>query len=402
MTDVSTNHSPEKGLHIALLSGVWYPTAGGGVVHARELAERLATNHDCTIDILTKVQDARADVSLPDDVNVIHIPGTNTAVRPLNEVRYTVGVIRHVRSHEYDIVHAHTNTATFPLQVLRVISDVPVLFTIHGSDLDFSVTFTDSGLDVVYALVRRLILKRFQYDAIISVSAELTDVLESYHTRVEHISNGVDVADFPESAGYGDQEILFVGRLRPKKNPDDAIRAMETVVERHPAAKLHIVGTGPLRETVEQAVVQTGLENSVTIHGRVSEEQLLELYERCSLFVLPSEWEGHPLVLLEAWASGMIVVGTDVEGIREFVEPGSNGELVPLNDPPSLGETIGALLDTPPDLEERGSRAREHVATNFRWDDTVAKTYDLYRSLAGLQKEASDYDPNEVQHVGCG
>jgi glycosyltransferase involved in cell wall biosynthesis len=309
----------------------------------------------------------------------------------LNELRYTRGVVEHIRNNEFDIVHAHTNTATFPLQILRIIDDVKTVVTVHGANLDLSVTFTGSVLDYIYTAVRRTILQHFRYDAIISVSSELADVLSPHHDTVQFIANGVDVDAFPDPDGYGKKELFFVGRLRPKKNPTDAIQAMDYVTEEHPTAMLHIVGEGPLYDDVIQAVEQLDLEDNVTVHGFVDDETLQELYRQCSLFVLPSDWEGHPLVLMEAWASGQPVVGTAVEGIREFVTEGY-GELVPLNDPRTLGETLSGLLSSSEDVEELGKKAHSFVDEEYSWDATVEQTYLLYRQILNTN-EVDDPEP---------
>lgn len=362
---------------VALLNGNWYPQTGGGIVHVDELARRLVAEHGCEVDIITKRTAPEDDRQVPDGASLAQIAGTDSSFRPLNELRYTSGVVDYVRQREFDIVHAHTNTATFPLQMVGLLDDARTVFTVHGANLDLSVTFTGSVLDYVYTAIRRTILQRFRYDAVVSVSRELADVLSSHHERVRFIANGVDVNAFPDPAGYGNKKLLFVGRLRPKKNPTDIVRAMRHVTERHPDAMLHIVGEGPLYDDVTDSVRQFGLEEHVTVHGYVDDKTLHQLYEACSMFVLPSDWEGHPLVLMEAWASGQPVVGTNVEGIREFVDEGY-GELVPPNDPEALGETLSELLANRDTVATMGTDARSFVKSEYSWRSTVEKTYKLY------------------------
>lgn len=381
-------------MQVALLNGNWYPQSGGGIVHVEELANRLATNHGAAVDIIAKQTSIAEDDEterLADGVRLIQVSYTDTSSRVLNELRYTQAAVQQVRQGSYDIVHAHTNTAAFPLQVLRLIDKGATILTVHGAQLDLSVTFTGSALDTVYTHIRRLILTRFTYDAVISVSSELAEVLAPSHKTVRFIPNGVDVSEFPDPAGYGDKQILFVGRLRPKKNPTDVIQAMQYVEEQHPDAILHIVGEGPLHETVTAAVDEFDVAENVVIHGFVDEDTLQQLYQQCSVFVLPSDWEGHPLVLLEAWASGQVVVGTEVEGIREFIAEGY-GETVPLNDPQSLGESLTRLLASPSKLETRGRTARNFVAEEYSWDTTVAQTYDLYCELIDRINSPNDKD----------
>lgn len=369
-------------IRVALLNGNWYPQTGGGIVHVDELGRRLVQEHGCDVTVITKqTLDTGADFELPEGMNLKQVQGTDSSKRIWNELRYFIGILSQVKSNEYDIVHGHTNTTAFPLQLIGAVSDAKSILTVHGANLDLSVTFAGSRLDIAYSYARRLILKHFRYDAVVSVSDELREVLSEFHPVVRFIPNGVNVNDFPMPSGYGEKQILFVGRLRPKKNASDAVRAMAIVREEHPEAVLHIVGEGPMREDIEATIERVGLRENVVMHGYVDDEALYELYGRCSMFVLPSEWEGHPLVLLEAWASGMVVVGTNVEGIREFMDD-RFGELVPLNDSKALGQTLSQLLEDSRNTEERGVVAREFVQCEYSWESTVERTYELYRDLA--------------------
>ena len=369
-------------MKVALLNGEWYPNTGGGIVHVDELATRLAENHNCDADIIVKENDVDDSfVYTSENVNLVQISTAISKFRPLNELQYILLILKYVHKDDYDIVHAHTNVTAFPLQVLRIFDDSATVLTVHGASLDFEVTYTGSILDSVYTSLRRMLLERFTYDGIISVSDELADTLSKYHKKVEYIPNGVAVDDFPAPEDSGNKEILFVGRLRPKKNPVDIVEAMEEVTSDHPESSLHIVGTGPLEEEIIRTAVASEIEDSVTVHGRVSDEELHDLYRRCSILVLPSKWEGHPLVLLEAWAAGMIVIGTNVEGIREFLSDKRFGKLVSLNDPDELASAINSSLAQPAALNENGTEARRFVREKYDWDATVSQTYYLYKEL---------------------
>ena len=379
-------------MKVALLNSEWYPKTGGGVVHVHELATRLVKNHSCEVDIIVKETSYDSESpELPKQITVVQVPRTDS--RLLNEIRYTATVLDQARQQEYDVVHAHTNMSAFPLQMFHLINNKATVLTVHGADLDFKVTYADSSLDSVYTFIRRIILRRFTYDGVISVSKELRSVLSNHHRTVEYIPNGVSVDEFPSPDGYGNKGILFVGRLRPKKNPADIVKAMKNVIAENPDASLHIVGMGPLRSRIEQTVVDQGVDEAVTVHGRISDDELHELYRRCSVFVLPSDWEGHPLVLLEAWASGMTVIGADVEGVREFLEGVDYGELVPLNAPDQLATAISSALSRPDELKQNGEQAREFVRENYDWDTTARRTFELYQQLSADTEHNSTKAP---------
>lgn len=353
---------------------------GGELVHVQEVAERLATYHDCTIDIYhlhdTPVQSTADGLT---NYRIADAFGSGG----LAELAYNADVVRRIRSGDYDVVHAHSYTATFATQFLRLFGETPVVYTAHGAALDFSVRYAGPPYDYLYTALQRLLMKRFTYDRIATENHELKGVLETYHDTVEYIPNGVDVDVFPEPTGFDTKELLFVGRLRPKKNVDDAIAAMESIVSEHPSAHLHIVGNGPLEGALADQADSRGIADSITMHGYVARhsEELLDLYRRSSLFLLPSDWEGQPLVLLEAWASGIPIVGADAVGIREFVRKTGYGTVTPLNDPERLAATVVDLLDRPDQLRTWGEEARAHVARRYSWERIAARTYETYRKV---------------------
>lgn len=367
-------------MDIALLHASWYPQTGGGITHVEQLARGLTRRFDCNVDIVTKSTNHNDEFQLPPKANLIQIPNTNTQWRPWNEILYLLGTFKLVWKKDYDIVHGHTNSAAFALQIIRLIRDSQTILTVHGASPDFSVSHTGAHRDILYSIIRKLILRNFQYDGVIGVSEELTDSLSHHHERVTFIANGIDPRKFPAARNFGNKDLLMVGRFRPRKNHMDLIEAMSYVREKHPNVFLHLAGEGPLRQKIESEVKHRHLEDNILIHGYVEEEELIELYKKCPIFVLPSEWEGHPLVLLEAWASGQAVIGTEVTGIREFIKNGP-GELVPLHRPKELANSITYLLSNPADVQEIGAEAQEYVRKKYSWDSTIGETFKFYKNL---------------------
>jgi glycosyltransferase involved in cell wall biosynthesis len=167
--------------------------------------------------------------------------------------------------------------------------------------------------------------------------------------------------------------------IEERKGFKHIARAVARVAEGHELT-WHIVGEGPLRDDVTEAVERLQLGENVTVHGFIDDSMLKRLYKRCSLLILPSDWEGHPLVLLEAWASGDLVIGTDVEGIREFLADGY-GELVPVNDPEALGRAVITYFSKTETIKMIGTEAQSFVRSEYSWDSTVAQTYRVYEEL---------------------
>lgn len=158
--------------------------------------------------------------------------------------------------------------------------------------------------------------------------------------------------------------VLYVGRLVPEKGPHVLVEAVSML----PAGsvEVRVVGDGPLREALQQDVDARGLGAAVTLVGPLGQEDLPAQYAWADVFTLPSFAEGLPVVIMEALASGCVVVTTRIAGIPELVEDGVTGVLVAPGRAEALAE---ALVDVGADPDRRrrlalagAQRVREHHA----------------------------------------
>jgi glycosyltransferase involved in cell wall biosynthesis len=181
--------------------------------------------------------------------------------------------------------------------------------------------------------------------------------------RVAVIPNGVGESFFYSGPRLPQARprLLFVGRLTVQKNVPLLLRALAGVSERFETT---LVGDGEAEGSLRDLAAGLELQN-VRFYGRADEGELRELYRDADIFVLPSEREGMPLVLLEAMAMGLPVVATDISGIREVVGHGVNGVLVP---PDHAAALRGALLSlaTDPDGYRRMGAGRRPVRAGVR------------------------------------
>jgi len=163
-------------------------------------------------------------------------------------------------------------------------------------------------------------------------------------------------------AGY----LLVVGRLRIRKGVDVLLAAMPELLRRHPAARLLIAGDGEHRAALERAAAAFGLGEAVSFLGRADAMQVRRLLRGAAALVVPSIYEGMPLVVLEAMEASVPVVASRVSGIPEVVEDGRTGWLVPPEDPPSLASALASALDDPAAASRRGAAGRRLLAERFR------------------------------------
>jgi len=139
------------------------------------------------------------------------------------------------------------------------------------------------------------------------------------------------------------QRLVTVANLVPLKGIDILIKALHE----GPRVELMVIGDGPERKRLEELSSELKLKEFVTFTGFISQEKLSEYLHSSSIFVLPSLSEGVPRSILEAMASGMFIIATEVGGIPDVIADGKNGFLVPPNDVDALSNAIRlALADT--------------------------------------------------------
>lgn len=208
------------------------------------------------------------------------------------------------------------------------------------------------------------------------------------------IPNGVDTDRFAPATTLERQAIraslglradeliaLFVGRLEQRKGLDLLLKAWGEMAGRPAPPRLLIVGPG-------NAERWTALARGLEIESRISflggREDVARFYRAADLFVFPSRAEGCPNAVLEAMASGVPVVATDVAGNREAVgEDGRTGWLVPAGDPRALARVVGMVAASPDVRREVGAAARVAAEERFAIHRVGAQYLSLYEELNG-------------------
>jgi len=196
-------------------------------------------------------------------------------------------------------------------------------------------------------------------------------------TGVIPISCGIDRRNYTPIIGPRKQNrILFVGRLTGEKKVDVVLHALAKL---DPALDVHfdIAGGGDQRKALEALTHHLGLEDRVTFHGRVTDEQLRELYSQASLFVIASIAELQSIVTMEAMASALPVVGANAVALPHLVHDGENGYLFEPGDVDDLAEKLTKVLTAEPAEYERMQRASlDGVAVH-----DINRTLDTFEAL---------------------
>jgi colanic acid/amylovoran biosynthesis glycosyltransferase len=160
-------------------------------------------------------------------------------------------------------------------------------------------------------------------------------------------------------------EILFVGRLLHGKGLPLLFEAVAELRDRGLDVSAVIVGDGPARRELEDAVGRLGLRDQVELTGSVGQDDIRRLYARADIFCLPSFAEGIPVVVMEAMAMELPVVTTRIMGIPELVEDGEHGLLVPPGRADRLVEALDRLVRSPGERRRMGQAGRRRVGRDY-------------------------------------
>jgi glycosyltransferase involved in cell wall biosynthesis len=211
------------------------------------------------------------------------------------------------------------------------------------------------------------------------------DLVSNYGLPPEKLTvvfNGVDTDFFqpsPTGRPQGPPVLLSVGRLVADKDHNTLLGAFGHLSNRHPEAELWLVGNGPRRQVLEQKVQDLGLSGRVKILP--GENDLRRFYQQADLFVLSSQVEALPNVVLEAMAAGLPVVATRVGGVSEAVVPEATGLLVSPQDVTGLAAALGRLLDEPDTRRTMGQQGRERVLEHFSFPAMVRHHEEVWARL---------------------
>jgi glycosyltransferase involved in cell wall biosynthesis len=183
------------------------------------------------------------------------------------------------------------------------------------------------------------------------------------------ISNGIDWSRFEAVPGlaWSDRQadVVMASRFAKQKDQPTLIQAMRLLSQQHIQTRLSFAGVGKPRliQNSQKVAAQSGLSSQIDFLGHVA--NMPALLAKHQIFVLSTHYEGMPLALIEAMASGCACIGTDVIGVREVIQHGVTGLLVPENNAPALAEAIALLINDPEKAENLGKAARNSVQKHF-------------------------------------
>jgi len=216
--------------------------------------------------------------------------------------------------------------------------------------------------------------------------------------RIQIIPNGIDLSMFRRRDRFErTRKITMVACLREEKRIDVLIASVPRIVARYPDVVVQIVGDGRCREQLIQLATALGVVPNVRFMGH--REDVPSILSESDVFVLPSESEAFPNVILEAMATGLPVVASKVGGIPELVVDGITGSLVPPANSDALAAALLDLLDHPGRAVAFGQAGRARIEQEYSFDRMVRQFETLYLSRS-IESERANV-PNSSGQNQC-
>lgn len=371
-------------MRVLVWSELYWPHIGGAEIFVSRL---MASLREAAVEFL--VVTSHHDQDLPDEdvhdgVKILRLPfRAAIAGRDVKSfLRATEQTAAIKREFAPDLIHVNAigPSTLFHLRTAAA-STAPVLVTVQqevlASQVRGSATLMAQVIDSAAWVV--------------GVSDAVLQQLRAAHSiaaRSSRIYNGIDRPALEPAPLPEIPHLLCLGRLVHAKGFDVALRAFALLAPHHPEIRFTVAGDGAAREELTALAVELGVETRVVFTGWIAPDDVPSLLNEASIVVMPSRREGLPLVAVQAALMARPLIATTAGGLPEVVIDGSNGILVPGEDPRAVAQAIEELLGDRSNAAAMGERGRGHVQSVLGWQRTVSSYHALYLAMAG--KTATD------------
>ena len=365
-------------------------STGGVESYVRTLVRGLdRQRYDITVACLSENGQAfAAELRQIDGVQAFSLAMNRYKVNPLTDARVGYELFRHIRKNQYDIIHAHASKPGFLTRLAALGASIPVLYSPHNfafhEGSNPSAAFIVAQLERLAALFTTRIIAVAHHERELALKYRVgsSSLYQVVHTGINPspFRMDVDVSALKGPLGIPlDAPIVgSVGRLAAPKLPLDFLYAAARIHKEMPGVHFVWAGSGPLEVQAKTMTSSLGLDD--VIHWLGERSDVPALLHTFNCLVLPSKWEGFPLVILEAFASGVPVVATNNLGARELIETGRNGWLVPTGDIESLAQCILNVFATPSLAADVSNAAQKLIDNEYTLEKMISALEHIYET----------------------
>ncbi|HDD45920.1 MAG TPA: glycosyltransferase family 1 protein [Candidatus Aenigmarchaeota archaeon] len=360
-------------MRIAICSDYFYPKIGGITTHIEQLAKCMEKRGHEVI-IVTK----KADYD--DEVHGLNVVRINSIFRTSKtiDIPNTKELKNALESVKPDIIHAHHAFSPISLLALSIGKKMGIKTVLTNHSIQFLYDF-----DYLWRPSSYILFPYREYiknaDKIIAVSNAAAEFISHFTDKKIHIiPNGIDIANFSVKRKVFDgKSVLFVGRFVYRKGIHILLEAMSHVLKKQDA-KLTLVGSGYLKHIIKLFVRAFNLGKNVKIMENIPKEELIKIYRKAHVFVMPSIYgESFGIVLLEAMATKTPIVAYNQGGIGEIIESGVTGILVKKESVEEMAKNILLLLNNK-DLARKIASNAFKAVKRYDWNVIAEEIENVY------------------------
>tara|TARA_B100001564_G_scaffold113833_1_gene94649 strand:+ start:457 stop:1761 length:1305 start_codon:yes stop_codon:yes gene_type:complete len=418
-------------MHIAMIAGEYPPRWGGIGSVVFHLAGHLAS---CGHQVSVITRSHKGKTPIQSGVSIIEVPWLKVPMAfTRSYAKNALKALKHLHSLDpVDIIHIHLPLASFSRKEFRFMEDniAPVCSSLHGSWLGEkqgviraskakeSATWRNPN-DLAIRLTAKYYSK-FERAGIlessicVSNSNSTLSEFENWYQPSEDFSCKVvlwgcdhkvfrppNQDDEEEQLNHekirsnydcGDElalnyipetqtpMLLAVGRLVARKGYMTLIRALPEILQKHPGARLVVVGRGHMKKSLLKNARRLGVEHALFIRSSMSFDELAQHFRSADLVVYPSYYEGQGLIPLESLASGTPVVTVNQPPLIEMIDT-SVGDLFKSGDPKDLAKSVCRMLDAPEERMQKAKSGRERVLSKYTYEHNAEDFEKIYNSI---------------------
>jgi glycosyltransferase involved in cell wall biosynthesis len=347
---------------------------GGASSHLLDLAGGVqAKGHNVTI--IVGGSGLVADVARSRGLDCICLPSLVREISLLKDIKCIFDLKSIFKALKPDLVHLHSAKAGMVGRLSAMLLGIPVVYTVHGWPFTEGVS---SKKQIFYRIIEKVmaritsqIITVSEFDKEIAIRAR---VAKSEKMKVVHngVSELLTVDVEPEK--NRDPKLIMVARFEDPKDHQLVIRELNNIRDRKWI--MEFIGDGPNLERAKETVSALGLDSRIIFCGACND--VPQRLSRADIFVLASRWEGFPLVILEAMRARLPVIASDVGGVKESVDHGVTGILVPRSSETGMAVALESLIGSPDLRNSMGLNGRASFEANFTLETMLNKTLKVY------------------------
>ncbi len=363
-------------------------------IHVENICKQLIKNHNCTIDLFIRAIITDGGIIKKDNekelnwnLNIIRCGRPkkffNTLERFFSIYSMILLFLKHNKKQKYNIIHAHTYLPLLVGKLSWILAKVPVVATVHGSQI------MDIGDRNFSYYVQKWLLTRIKYDLEICVGKNFLEY--SNINNIVNIWNGVNLEEFIWQNHNNDpsiKKLLFVWRLERTKGVDVLIDAIDYIVNslHKKNILLNIIGYGYDEKTYHNQVKKYRLQKYIKFHWQKKWDELVDFYKQSDFMIVPSRAEWFWIIILEAMASWIPVIATKSWWPEDIIDDWINWFLVKNKDTIALANKISKEIEgNNTNIEKIIKNGLITIKKYYTWEIVGTKIYKEYSSLLNTQ-----------------